>query len=343
MTTYSKISKTPSNARDMKSISRVEAPPAPTLLVALGAGTLLAASCLRKPKNPALPSGQPVAATQSVQQTQPLQAARPPTASDSSVLATPDSADTTGPDKPLSSDTQALAAREPRRSEGEYDPALWEHWVDADEDCRDTRTEVLLQESEVVVTMDETGCEVLSGRWTCPYSLNVFENPNDLAIDHLIPLQHAARQGAESWNQEQRQAFANELDSADHLTAVWSETKRAKGSKGLEEWLPDRISARCQYVDRWSTIKKAWKLEVSSTERKIARRYRKLCERGIDLPSPQTVADLEVELRARESGKWNGETASGRCCRHCSSGKPCGNSCIARSKTCRSSPGCACY
>ncbi|MBK1625207.1 hypothetical protein CKO32_16735 [Afifella marina DSM 2698] len=30
------------------------------------------------------------------------------------------------------------------------------------------------------------------------------------------------------------------------------------------------------------------------------------------------------------------------CCKHCSKGKPCGNSCIARNKTCHKGPGCAC-
>ncbi|HEY0412929.1 MAG TPA: hypothetical protein VGD66_07300 [Allosphingosinicella sp.] len=35
--------------------------------------------------------------------------------------------------------------------------------------------------------------------------------------------------------------------------------------------------------------------------------------------------------------------ASGRgCCRICSAGKACGNSCIARSKTCHKGKGCAC-
>ncbi len=30
------------------------------------------------------------------------------------------------------------------------------------------------------------------------------------------------------------------------------------------------------------------------------------------------------------------------CCKHCTKGKPCGNSCIDTKKTCRSAPGCAC-
>lgn len=35
-------------------------------------------------------------------------------------------------------------------------------------------------------------------------------------------------------------------------------------------------------------------------------------------------------------------TAERRCCRVCTTGKPCGNSCIARNRTCRQPPGCAC-
>ncbi|MFL6846232.1 MAG: hypothetical protein ACJ8ER_15285 [Allosphingosinicella sp.] len=34
--------------------------------------------------------------------------------------------------------------------------------------------------------------------------------------------------------------------------------------------------------------------------------------------------------------------AQGYCCRHCSTGKACGNSCIARWKTCHKGKGCAC-
>ena len=34
--------------------------------------------------------------------------------------------------------------------------------------------------------------------------------------------------------------------------------------------------------------------------------------------------------------------AERRCCRICTTGKACGNSCIARNRTCRQPPGCAC-
>lgn len=37
------------------------------------------------------------------------------------------------------------------------------------------------------------------------------------------------------------------------------------------------------------------------------------------------------------------DTRSGRaCCKRCTKGKPCGDSCIAVSRTCRKGPGCAC-
>lgn len=35
--------------------------------------------------------------------------------------------------------------------------------------------------------------------------------------------------------------------------------------------------------------------------------------------------------------------SGGSCCRYCSTGKPCGDSCIRRSYTCHEGPGCACY
>lgn len=31
-----------------------------------------------------------------------------------------------------------------------------------------------------------------------------------------------------------------------------------------------------------------------------------------------------------------------RCCKHCTKGQPCGDSCISTKKRCKSAPGCAC-
>jgi len=43
-------------------------------------------------------------------------------------------------------------------------------------------------------------------------------------------------------------------------------------------------------------------------------------------------ADTLIELAQRQDA----------CCKHCTKGQPCGNSCISTRKKCRTAPGCAC-
>jgi hypothetical protein len=45
---------------------------------------------------------------------------------------------------------------------------------------------------------------------------------------------------------------------------------------------------------------------------------------------------------SHSSSDSGGDSGSGGCCRYCDAGKPCGDSCIARNKTCRKPRGCAC-
>lgn len=48
---------------------------------------------------------------------------------------------------------------------------------------------------------------------------------------------------------------------------------------------------------------------------------------GREAPPPQT--------------EWL-ELAQKSCCKRCTKGQPCGNTCISKNATCRSAPGCAC-
>ena len=75
----------------------------------------------------------------------------------------------------------------------------WQHWIDEDWDCQDTRQEVLIEESIVAPTLDIRGCRVLSGMWRERYTGVVFTHPGDLDIDHRVPLSHAHRSGGWSW------------------------------------------------------------------------------------------------------------------------------------------------
>lgn len=55
------------------------------------------------------------------------------------------------------------------------------------------------------------------------------------------------------------------------------------------------------------------------------------------------VSTLHADPVRRASSRKVHTRAHKSCCKHCSKGQPCGNSCISRSKTCRSIGGCACW
>lgn len=227
-----------------------------------------------------------------------------------------------------------VVVEEPAPSEP-YVRAAWKHWTDDDGDCQDTRAEVLIAESEVPVTLDASGCKVLTGRWTCAYTLEVFTDPHGLDVDHRVPLRHAHDHGAAAWAAGRRQAYANDLEHPEHLVAVAATANRSKGSKGIDAWLPEAEGQRCGYVVQWMAVKRTWGLQIDAREAELAVGYAKLCAEGKVPPLPQQTLDLDEALESPEPG-------SRTCCRICKKGTPCGDGCISRAKTCAEPPGCAC-
>ena len=149
----------------------------------------------------------------------------------------------------------------------EYERAQWKHWIDADRDCQDTRDEVLIAESEIAVTFKtDRNCEVVSGRWTDPYTGEVFTNPGELDIDHMVPLRNAHRSGGWLLDFEQRKAFANDLEHPEHLVAVKASANRSKGFRGPDKWLPPNDAYHCDYVTFWEEIKNRWQLTITDAE-----------------------------------------------------------------------------
>ncbi len=143
----------------------------------------------------------------------------------------------------------------------------WRHWVDADGDCQDTRQEVLIAESlQPIVFTDARACSAASGLWLSPYDALRLTSPQDLDVDHMVPLANAHRSGGWRWDPARKQAFANSLDYPGHLIAVAAATNRAKGDKGPEEWRPPDHDAWCQYAIDWVSIKAAWDLTATHTE-----------------------------------------------------------------------------
>ncbi|MFD2175501.1 hypothetical protein [Rhodobacter lacus] len=60
-----------------------------------------------------------------------------------------------------------------------------------------------------------------------------------------------------------------------------------------------------------------------------------------DQPVPDAPVSAFGQLQAIASAQ-HAPLQSYACCKHCSKGKACGDSCISRVKTCRKGPGCAC-
>ena len=125
----------------------------------------------------------------------------------------------------------------------EYLRKQWKHWSDADGDCQDTRQEVLIEESEIAVTFTNSDdCRVLAGRWTDPYSGDVFTDPRHLDVDHMVPLRNAQRSGGWEWTKQRREAYANDLDNPEHLIAVDRSLNRSKSDQGPDKWMLKPLS-----------------------------------------------------------------------------------------------------
>lgn len=149
----------------------------------------------------------------------------------------------------------------------EYDRSDWhKRWYDLDRDCQDTRQEVLIAESVKPVTLDDRGCRVVTGSWDDPYTGETYTDPSILDIDHFVPLHNAHYSGGWMWSSEQRKAFANDLDFAKSLIAVYRGANRSKGSKGPEAWLPTNEAYRCEYVQTWVAVKEKWDLTLTARE-----------------------------------------------------------------------------
>ena len=79
-----------------------------------------------------------------------------------------------------------------------YSRDLYEHWIDADRDCQNTRQEVLIAESLIPVMLDAQGCRVASGLWFDSFTGQEFTDPSGLHIDHMVPLAEAHRSGSDT-------------------------------------------------------------------------------------------------------------------------------------------------
>ncbi len=129
---------------------------------------------------------------------------------------------------------------------------------------------MLVAESCVSVTFrprqDGKECKVEEGEWTDPYSGEVFTNPGDLDVDHMVPLKNAHLSGGWEWTRARRKDYANDLDHDEHLVAVDASLNRQKGSKGPDQWKPPLQESWCWYATSWRAVKERWELSMTEPE-----------------------------------------------------------------------------
>lgn len=188
-----------------------------------------------------------------------------------------------------------LVVAEPSGELPGYDRDDWKHWTDADNDCQDTRQEVLIEESSVSVTFtDSRMCRVETGSWTDPYTGLITDDPSDLDIDHMVPLANAHDSGAHGWSDERKEQFANYLLFEGHLIASTVSANRSKGRRGPEAWRPPDKGYWCQYAVDWVAVKQEWDLTATQAEADALREMLATCEHASILQTTDAGAASEV-------------------------------------------------
>jgi hypothetical protein len=146
----------------------------------------------------------------------------------------------------------------------DYDRHDWNHWIDHDGDCLDTRHELLLRESLTAVTFKpNNNCLVEGGLWYGPFLGKFFIEASDLDVDHIIPLKWAHTHGGWRWTAEQKQAFANDYEN---LILVDDGRNQSKGSRGPSEWMPDSSAYHCAYIFKWSYLIDKYNLSANQAD-----------------------------------------------------------------------------
>jgi hypothetical protein len=159
-------------------------------------------------------------------------------------------------------DLAALTVAAPGSMRG-YSRARFPLWIEQGGGCN-TR-DVVLERQGRDVTATAT-CKITHGTWLSPYDNRTLTDPQQVEIDHLVPLADAWRSGASGWPEARRQDFANDL-TRPQLLAVSSATNRAKGDQDPSLWKPPNHAYWCTYAEDWIAVKRFWALTITAAEK----------------------------------------------------------------------------
>jgi len=189
-------------------------------------------------------------------------------------------------------------------------------WGDDDGDCINTRHEVLIIESLVPVTMNDSGCLVSTGEWYDPITGQTFTESSDVDIDHHVALSEAHRSGADVWPSEEKKAFANDLLNSFSLQAMDDSTNSSKSDKDPANWLPPNEGHHCDYVKNWVEVKSLYNLTYDDAE-KVA--IEGILGTTIDYGARKSVTGL-LASTAAPIGRFSLGITNGTSCGYSSAG-----------------------
>jgi hypothetical protein len=122
----------------------------------------------------------------------------------------------------------------------------------------------LLQKlSTAVIRLSQKTCRVLTGRWFAPYNGQIFFDSRELDIEHRVPLKYSWYRGAYKWSRARRVSFSNDPVN---LFAVKKSVNCQKSADGPAEWLPPNVNFRCEYILRFQSVVRKYKLIQSAAE-----------------------------------------------------------------------------
>lgn len=135
------------------------------------------------------------------------------------------------------------------------------------EDCYNTRAEILIAESKAPVTFSQRNpCLVATGLWTDAYTGADFSDARDIHIDHAVPLKNAYVSGAWKWTRRQRCHYANFAGRDSHLVVVSARENMSKGDRTPAGYMPPNPASACAYLHKWLNVKAIWNLTLDEEE-----------------------------------------------------------------------------
>jgi len=173
------------------------------------------------------------------------------------------------PKKSVQSNKKAIKAGYNRKS--------WAHWSDFDNDCMNTRHEILLQQADGPVKKSPDGCYILMGSWDDPFSGKTLVRASDLDVDHIVPLKWASDHGGLMWGAAKKERFANDPLN---LLAVDDGQNQSKGARGPTQWMPLNHAFRCEYIGQWRTVlAKYQQLTMTPKENRVFNKQINSCKK----------------------------------------------------------------